>query len=56
MKYRVSHDKHGDIVVEASNRLQAVYRAAKAWKVPDWTALGRTCTVTWLGPIKEAGQ
>ena len=53
MIFRVSHDKYGEVDVEAQSRLQAAFRAAKLWKI-DWQYLVRTGHVVWCGPIPEA--
>ena len=47
--YRVKHPVHGEIEVEAVDRLRAVAAAGRAWGVP-WTTIARECTCERLGP------
>lgn len=50
--YRVKHPVHGEIEVEAVDRLRAVAAAGRAWGVP-WTTIARECICERMGPATD---
>lgn len=51
--YRVEHPEHGEVQVEAIDRLRAISGAARIWGVP-WTSVARECTCERIGKASEA--
>lgn len=45
-----THPDYDPVRVEAPDRLHAVAEAARAWGVPAWTSVARTCEVRKIGP------
>lgn len=48
--YRVEHPEHGEVQVEAIDRLRAISGAARIWGVP-WTSIARECACERLGEV-----
>ena len=52
--FKIIHEHHGTVNVDAIDKLRAIQAAARSWGVP-WTSIARECDCKNCGLTEETG-